>query len=342
MRTSFAKNLLLTLLTLVVCLPEAKAGEPCCLLLFSSQDNNEGISFSAPTIGWVIPEKAGDKKFQRIDTHIHLYDTGRPESATFLDSVRHKKIYFPHLAAEFTETAGPAGVGFAIVVEASKRREDNFWLMQQVDASKRLLAFIGNLDPRDAWFAEDLDLLAKSSKFRGIRIRPKTPINLADPAVVERLSELDKRKLVLELGINGIDPALVAAIAHRYPDLHVVIDHLAGGKMFIDLKEQEKWKEQLAILASEPNVYCKISALFDLSGQQPAPLNSGYYDPMIDPVVKAFGPERVMFGSNWTLSELFGSYKDMVNMLDDYCKRRKNIIPEQFYFENAKRVYGIK
>jgi predicted TIM-barrel fold metal-dependent hydrolase len=300
------------------------------------------LTIMVPVFGWAMPEEVEDKKVQRIDTHIHLYDTRRPESATFLDSVRHQKIYFPHLAAEFAETAAPAGVGFAIVVEASKRREDNFWLMKQVDSSKRLLAFIGNLDPRDAWFVEDLDLLAKSSKFRGIRIRPKTPINLADPAVVERLSELDKRKLVLELGINGVDPALVAAIAHWYPGMNVVIDHLAGGKIFIDLKEQEKWKEQLAILASEPNVYCKISAVFDLSGQQPAPLHSEYYDPMIDPVVKAFGPERVMFGSNWTLSELFGSYKDMVKILDDYCKRRKHLIPEQFYFENAKRAYGIQ
>ncbi|HWS00603.1 MAG TPA: hypothetical protein VN249_08295, partial [Prolixibacteraceae bacterium] len=69
--------------------------------------------------------------------------------------------------------------------------------------------------------------------------------------------------------------------------------------------------------------------------------NSDFYDVMIDPVVDAFGPERVMFGSNWTLSELFGSYQDMVKMVDDYCKRRKNIIPELFFFENAKGAYGI-
>jgi predicted TIM-barrel fold metal-dependent hydrolase len=259
----------------------------------------------------------------------------------FLDSVKHEKIYFPHLAKEFAQVAAPAGVEFAIVVEASQRREDNFWLMQHVDTSKMLLAFIGNLDPRDSRFTEDLELLSKSKKFRGIRIRPKTPVNLADPAIAVRFAELDKRRLVLELGIQGNDPVVVAAIARRYPGMHIVIDHLAGGRIFSDAAEMEKWKEQLYILASEPNVYCKISALFDLSGRKPAPLNSDFYDLMIDPVVDAFGPERVMFGSNWTLSELFGSYKDMVKMVDDYCKRRKNIIPERFYFENAKRAYGI-
>jgi predicted TIM-barrel fold metal-dependent hydrolase len=294
-----------------------------------------------PVMGWAITEDVVRKADHRIDAHIHLYDTRRPESATFLDPVKHEKIWFPHLAAEFTETAAPAGVGYAIVVEASMRREDNFWLMQQVDSSDRLLAFIGNLDPRDPWFVNDLELLSKSSKFRGIRIRPKKPLNLADPEIINRLAELEKRKLVMELGINGMDPVLVASIAHRYPWMNVVIDHLAGGKVFSDANEREKWKGQLRILAAEPNVFCKVSALFDLSGQRPAPLNSGYYDQLIDPVVDAFGPKRVMFGSNWTLSDLFGKYTDMVSMLDDYCERRKNIIPEQFYFENAKIAYGI-
>ncbi len=74
----------------------------------------------------------------RIDAHIHLYDTNREGSCEFLNPVKHKKIYYPHFAKEFSETASPAGVNYAVVVDASKRREDNFWAMEVVNGSDNL------------------------------------------------------------------------------------------------------------------------------------------------------------------------------------------------------------
>ena len=58
---------------------------------------------------------------ERIDTHIHLYDTHREGSCIFLDSVKQKKIYYPHLIEDFVKTAHPAGIKYAVVVEASYR-----------------------------------------------------------------------------------------------------------------------------------------------------------------------------------------------------------------------------
>ncbi|MBE0655673.1 MAG: amidohydrolase family protein, partial [Bacteroidales bacterium] len=277
----------------------------------------------------------------RIDTHIHLYDTRREGSSTFLDPVKHGKIYFPHFARQFVDTAGPAGVSYAVVVEASQRREDNFWLLQHVDTSEALVAFIGNLDPRDPYYARDLDSLSKSPKFRGIRIRPTTPINMGDPQIIKSLVELSRRNLVLELGGNGIDPAVVAGIARRYPNMNIIMNHLAGGSMQGDQIIPADWKARLAVFASEPNVYCKISALYTLSGKNPAPVNPEFYDQLIDPVVDAFGPDRVLYGSNWTLSDMLGSYENLILILDDYCNRREGLSAGQLFFENANRAYGI-
>lgn len=277
----------------------------------------------------------------RIDTHIHLYDTRREGSATFLDPVKNNKIYFPHLAKQFVDTASNAGVGYAVVIEASMRREDNFWLLAHVDSTDALLAFIGNLDPRDPMYVKDLDSLSKSKKFRGIRIRPSTPINLADNKIIESFVELARRNLVLELGGNGVDPQVVASIARRFPNMHIIMNHLAGGTLAGTQINPNDWKARLAVFAAEPNVYCKISALYEASGKNPAPVNSDFYDPLIDPVVKAFGYDRVIFGSNWSLSDMLGSYKDMVKIMDDYCNRHKNLSPEKLYYENVNRAYGI-
>ncbi len=287
------------------------------------------------------PEDKKDSAIQRIDTHIHLYDTRREGSSTFLDPEKHEKIYFPHFAEQFIDTAGPAGVNYAVVVEASKRREDNFWLMRHVDTSECLLAFIANLDPRDPFFINDLDSLSKSPKFRGIRIRPSSPINIGEPQIIEKLGELASRNLVLELGGNGHDPLVVTAIAGKYPGMNIIMNHLAGGRFTNGQIKPDDWKNWLSVFASEPNVYCKVSALYTLSGKNPAPVNSSYYDSLIDPVVEAFGPYRVIFGSNWTLSDMLGSYEDMVIMVDDYCER-KGLSKQKLYFENICEAYSLK
>ena len=81
--------------------------------------------------------------------------------------------------------------------------------------------------------------------------------------------------------------------------------------------------------------------IYYLSGENPAPQDIEYYKPLIDPVLDTFGPNRVLFGSNWTLSEMGGSYKDMIRMLDEYCMGRHNLSSEQFYTLNALKAYGI-
>ncbi len=152
------------------------------------------VAFICPACGFADSNEVRDSVQHRIDTHIHLYDTRREGSSTFLDPVIHKKIYFPHFAEQFIDTAGTGGVEFAVVVEASQRREDNYWLLAHVDTSDALVAFIGNLDPRDPMYAKDLDSLSQHKKFRGIRIRPATPIDLSDPEIMESFAELARTK----------------------------------------------------------------------------------------------------------------------------------------------------
>lgn len=102
------------------------------------------------------------------------------------------------------------------------------------------------------------------------------------------------------------------------------------------------WNNRLERLAALPNVYCKVSALFGLSGKSPAPIDANYYRPFIDRVVHAFGPDQILFGSNWTLSEMYGTYGDLVRVYDQYLKKEKGISARKFYTENAVKAYGLE
>jgi predicted TIM-barrel fold metal-dependent hydrolase len=283
----------------------------------------------------------GDRSF-RIDTHIHIYDTNREGSSVFLNPNKHQKIYYPHLAPEFLAVASPAGVNYAIVVEASKRREDNFWVMQKVEESNNLLAFIANLDPRDSTFISDLDELSKSKKFRGIRIRPKTKIDISSQDFINKMGELAKRKLVLELRENYGPIEAIEKIACTYPNMNIIMNHMAGGRIQNGKIVPQDWDTRLEGLSAIPNVYVKISMLYTLSGESPAPTYPEFYRSFIDRVVDDFGPTRVLYGSNWTLSDMHGSYTDLVSIYDGYLEQKEILSPEQFYLKNAIKAYGLE
>ena len=162
-----------------------------------------------------------------LDTHLHLYDTDREGSFDFLDdhaSSGSDILRFPPLASTFLDSAGPAGVQYGYVVEASLRREDNFWLSLVTDTSDCLLGFSANLDPRASTFRSDLDSLMHNPKFRGIRPRVGG-INLGDAAVQKQFVELARRNLVLELWGSSSN---IATIARMYPNMNIIVNHFAG------------------------------------------------------------------------------------------------------------------
>jgi predicted TIM-barrel fold metal-dependent hydrolase len=282
-----------------------------------------------------------DLQNHKIDAHIHIYDTNREGSAVFLNPEKHAKIYAPHMPEDFAKVSQSTGVNYAVVVEASKRVEDNDWLIEVVNESDNMLALIGNLDPRHPDFKNDLERLAQHKKFRGIRIRPDSPLDISDPKVVEALGFLNKLDLVLELRERQGSTADIIALARKYPKMSIIMNHLAGGRLQNGRVVPDSWNERLNALSGEPNIYCKISMIYHLSGEDPAPVDINFYKPVIDPILDAFGPDRLIFGSNWTLSEMKGSYKDMIRMLDQYCREKQDLSSEQFYTKNALKAYGI-
>ncbi len=301
-----------------------------------------GISILLFSLSYVSrAQQIAPNKTSRIDAHIHLYDTRRVGSCVFLDPLKHKKIYHPHLAKEFSETAFLAGVNYAVLVEASKRREDNFWAMEIVNKSDHLLAFIANLDPRDPNFVADLEILSESDKFRGIRIRPSTKIDISTQEFIDKIGELAKRNLVLELSPNQEPIEAIERIALAYPNMNIIMNHMAGGRIQNNEIIPKNWNSRLKRLSALPNVYCKISALYTLSGASLAPIDANYYKLFIDSVISAFGAHRVFFGSNWPLSDMHGSYANMLRMYDEYLAGNKAIAPEQIYFYNALKAYGL-
>ncbi|HEY1067003.1 MAG TPA: amidohydrolase family protein, partial [Pirellulales bacterium] len=156
---------------------------------------------------------------------------------------------------------------------------------------------------------------------------------------------LDRAKLLVErdlqVDVNGSpDTAINAArLAEKCPELRIVINHC--GNLLIDGKEPARaWREGVAAAAKHPHVFCKVSALVEQTAEKPAPRTLDYYRPTLDHLWNCFGEERLVFGSNWPVSDRGAPFETVVALVRDYFNEKGTRAAERYFFENSKSAYA--
>ncbi len=277
-----------------------------------------------------------------IDTHIHLYDPRRPDGIPW-PPPDDKVLYKPHLPAEYSKLAMAAGVTGVVIVEASERLEDNQWVLDQVAGDPFYVALVGNIDPYRKDFGEQLQRLRKDKRFVGIRARNEGPIDYLDPQVLANFTLLQEAGLSLDIlangkGVEGVKE--VDALATRVPRLRIIVDHVLGFDINGEPPGQD-WLDAVASLAKHPNVYCKVSGLYQRCVQQPAPQDLDHYRTVLDPLWNAFGSKRLVYGSNWPCTKKSGNYESFVKLVNAYFAEKGQEASEQYFWKNAATVYGL-
>ena len=285
-----------------------------------------------------------------IDTHIHLYDTNRPEGVDWPPSTD-KVLHRPVLTEQFDEVADRAGIASTVVVEASSRVEDNQWILDLVKHNpNRYLALVGNLPIGTDEFPSLLERFSKDSRFVGLRMRnrPGGDAFFTD-AVWRDLALLSEKGLTLDVLIHNFTLDEVTQVAKQLPDLKIMINHL-GGLVIKRNFPYTEWEKSIMKAAAQPNVFCKVSGIFERSGTQPVPKERSFYAPVLKTVFKAFGEDRIVYGSNWPVTDRGGSYSEQFgiirsSLISEFMKREdgKNRVSlaNKFFHENAVKFYGL-
>jgi predicted TIM-barrel fold metal-dependent hydrolase len=147
----------------------------------------------------------------------------------------------------------------------------------------------------------------------------------------------------LELDLNG--PPSISAHAEKLaaavPDLRMVINHLGSAGDPQNISPQ--WKDGIAAIAQRPNVFMKVSALVEQTkkpeGQ--APHEMDYYLPILDYLWQQFGAERLIFGSNWPVSDRGAPYVVLIRIVQQYFQSKGREALENYFWRNATRAYGV-
>jgi len=283
---------------------------------------------------------AGASSFTLIDTHTHFYDPSRPQGVPWPPR-EDKLLYRPVLPKDYLALPVPRHVTGTVVVEASPWLEDNQWVLDLAAHEPFIVGFVGNLPVGTKQFAGHLKRFAANKLFRGIRIRDrKLEGTLDDPAFVAGLKLLAGHDLSLDL-VGGREILPYAdRLAKEVPGLRIIIDHLAG--VVVDGKPPPAdWVSQMQALVRRPNVYCKLSGLAEGTGRSDgsAPRDVEFYRPLLDAMREMFGPERLIYASNWPVSEQFAPLATVQGIIEDYFRSHGRRAEEQVFSLSAKSAY---
>ena len=277
-----------------------------------------------------------------IDTHIHLFDTRRPQGVPWPQK-NDTVLYQPALPDRYRQLTKELGIVGAIEVECSNWLEDNQWVLDVAAKAPIIVGTVGNLEVGKTDFRKNLERFHRNPLFLGIRYGNLWGRNLGEQlSKSEFVSDLQALAGAgLELDTAQPDAALIADVVRltdRVPNLRVVVDHLPHFDPPEAPRALRAWRGNLRELGKRPQVYIKVSeVLRPVAGQVHADLD--FYRPRLDDLWEIFGEDRLIYGSDWPNSDHFGSYPQVLNVVREYFTRKGTAVSEKFFWKNSVAAY---
>lgn len=280
--------------------------------------------------------------FPLVDSHVHFYDTERL-SYPWLAGI--PAIAGSHLPSDFDRARGAVAVGKIVFVEVDGAPQENLaearFATGLASADQRIAGIIARAPlERGAAAAAELTALARLRLVCGIRRVLQAE---ADPEFCLRPDFLAGVRLLaryewpFDVCVYHRQLGAVTELARRCPEVVFMLDHI--GKPAIKAGESADWKRSIDALARLPNVFCKISGV--ITEADPVRWSEAAVRPWIEHVLARFGFARVMFGGDWPVLELAGTYERWVAVLDRILERTGADDLQRFYRDNAIRVYRL-
>ncbi|WP_321476667.1 amidohydrolase family protein [uncultured Paludibaculum sp.] len=277
-----------------------------------------------------LPALVGQQR--SLDAHTHFYDPSRAQGVPW-PAKDNSALYRTVLPPEFQKLTRTLGVEGTIAVEASPWLEDNQWVLDLAQRYPVIRGFVGHLDPGRPGFAANLDRFRKHRLFLGIRIGGALLAgqlrNQAFLADMRRLADAD-----LELDVLGgpAPYADTARLSDRVPGLRVVLDHLPN--------DAPKDPAALWALKDRPNIYGKVSGVVRrVDGR--VVIDAAFYRESLDQLWAAFGEDRLVYASNWPVSDLLAPYAQVLHVVQAYFASKRPIALEKFFWSNAHKAYRV-
>ena len=273
-----------------------------------------------------------------IDAHQHFWNYSAADYPWIGAGLeRLARDYVPPDLAPFLAAERLDG---SVAVQARQSVEESRWLLALANAHPLVKGVVGWVDLRSDCVGDDLRELAVNPKFVGVRhvVQDEPdPRFVLGESFIRGLRQLRQHGLTYDLLLYPNQLPAAVELVGLLPEQPFVVDHLA--KPRIAAGEVEGWGRDIRAIARHDNVCCKVSGMVTEASRQGWKRDD--FTPYLDVVLEAFGPERLMFGSDWPVCLLAGEYADVAAIPRDYFSRLSAPEQRMIWGDTAARFYGL-
>lgn len=284
-----------------------------------------------------FPSQTSSRTPQRIDAHHHLWRYRAPEFGWIGEEMASLRRDF--LVEDLQCETQAAGISGTVVVQARESLEETRWLLECARTSPMVRGVVGWVPLNSERLPEILENFDQADKLVGFReiVQGKPDGFLDQPDFNRGIRELTARGLTYDILIHEHQLAEATRFVDRHPHQRFVLDHAAKPK--IARQELEPWRTHCQELAQRPNVSCKLSGLVTEADWKHWTRET--LDPYIDVCVEAFGPSRLLAGSDWPVCLLACGYSQWWKLLEDYFAGFSDDEVRMIFGENARSFYRL-
>ncbi len=275
----------------------------------------------------------------RIDSHQHYWNPDLLKYSWMAPGPHPlRRIYLP---ADLEPTLTQNTFDGSVVVQAAQVPEEATWLLNLASQHKSILGVVAWVDLKDANIGKMLDQLQKHPKFVGVRhlIHDEPDVRwMLQAEVIRGLKELERRKVPYDLLVRPPHLPYVPALLDKVPDLPMVVDHIA--KPHIKEGIFDGWAQDMERIAKHPNLYCKISGMITEADHKN--WKSEQLSPYVQHVLKVFSFDRLMFGSDWPVCTLAGTWKQVLAAFTQALGPQNADERAKILGSTAAKFYGLR
>jgi L-fuconolactonase len=274
-----------------------------------------------------------------IDAHEHFWRYDAARDAWITNGMTRLKRDF--LPTDYEQECDANGIDGSVAVQADQSEAETLFLLDLADRNRRIAGVVGWVDLCSPRIEERLRFFSQFQKLCGFRhIAQAEPDErfLVGSDFLRGIAQLRTFGFAYDILIFPKQLSAAIELVSHFPEQRFVVDHLA--KPSIKTGSREPWAAHIRAIAQNRNVFCKVSGMVteaDWLRWKPEDLW-----PYLDVVFEAFGPERLMFGSDWPVCLLAAKYAQVVKVVEDYVEAHAAEHKQGIFGGNAIRFYALK
>jgi len=274
----------------------------------------------------------------RVDCHQHFWQLSHGYYSWLTPELKH--IYQDFLPQDLAPALKVQNVTQTVLVQAADTDKEIDFLLNIANNTEFVAGVVAWVDMEQPFVLNQLKSLLMNPYFKGIRpmlqdIDDENWILKDQFSLVFKF--LAENQLTFDALITDIHLANIHILAQRYPTLSIVINHCA--KPDLSKGPSSVWHRKMLDISTCENVYIKFSGLLTQAPQGPVTVET--IQPYFDHIMAAFGPDRIMWGSDWPVMKLNGDYDTWISLTQSLLKNYSLKDKRKIWASNAQKFYKL-